>query len=710
MLRSDWREKVLIVCIFLMALALRAGYLVELRQSPDFDSPVLDPQLNDYWARAMVSGDWTPPAHAPDPELRAAPFGRPPGYPYVLAAIYAVFGLGYDAPRLVQMAFGALNVVLLYVFARALYGRAAGIFAALLLMGCWPCVYFEGELNSPVFEVTLLLLLLHTLRRWVLTSNAAYAVLAGVVLGGFALIRPNAMLLGPAAASWMILDATGGAGNESPGKGPGWRRRIGAAALLLAASAVTVSPAIIRNYRMSGDFVFISYYGGVNAYIGNNPESDGVSPKIPELRALSGLDTWNCFSYPQLVRGMALKRGDASFDFAAASRYFYDRALQFIRSEPLEALALTARKAAFFLGPAEVSDSKEVALERLRSRVLRTLPGFAVLLGLAVGGLFVLFCFGVPGGGNRAAPQLLRASMLLAFAYFLSVLPFFVTARYRVPVLPVLALLGGCGVSVLVRLALRGCWTSLGAAAAATALLFLLCQTAIVAYQPDLARWHVERGIAFDSKGRTAKAEQEFACALKADSDCLEAHLRLGYAAARRADFDTALRHYRRAVRSDQRNSLARNNLGFELARRGALLEAEQEYRAALASNPFSALASNNLGILLLEQDRFSDAETVLARALAAHPDDANLLSNLGLVYYRQGELQRAAEHFREAVRVVPGHARAWFNLGELFIAAQRPEAAAACYRNAVHADPAFEAARERLEDLEVGVPSNAGS
>ncbi|MBP8128304.1 MAG: hypothetical protein KA184_01900, partial [Candidatus Hydrogenedentes bacterium] len=77
MLRSDWREKVLIVCIFLMALALRAGYLVELRQSPDFDSPVLDPQLNDYWARAMVSGDWTPPAHAPDPELRAAPFGRP---------------------------------------------------------------------------------------------------------------------------------------------------------------------------------------------------------------------------------------------------------------------------------------------------------------------------------------------------------------------------------------------------------------------------------------------------------------------------------------------------------------------------------------------------------------------------------------------------------------------------------------------------------
>lgn len=705
--RFTGREILLVFVIFATAALLRGGYLMELRQNPDFDSPVLDPQLNDYWARAMVTGDWTPPAHAPDPEIRTTPFGRPPGYPYLLAAIYAVFGLDYHVPRVVQMLAGAMNAVLLYAFARALYGRLAAAFAGLLLAACWPCIYFEGELTSPVFEITVLLLLLHILRWWTRTGSMVYAVFAGLTVGCSALIRPNTMLLAPVTAAWMLLAGRCAGQSKAPGQqgnAVGGARRIMAALLLLAGSAAAVSPAIVRNYRVSGDLIFISYYGGVNAYIGNNPEADGVSPKVPDLRALSGLDAWNCFSYPQVVRGMALKQGRPGFDFADASRYFYGRALRYVKSRPLDALRLTVRKAALFWGPADVSDSKEVAFERIHSRVLRLLPGFATLLGLALSGLLATLCSGTRewAAPSRTKPQrrLTGVALILALTCFLSVLPFFVTARYRVPLLPILALFGGYGLSLLARLTIERRWGPLAVTAATAVLLVLLCNTTLAAYQPSLARWRIERGIAWEAKGKTAAAVQEFKSALEADPDSMEAHLHLGYAAAQRRDFDAALRHYQRAVWADPRNSLARNNLGFELARRGAALEAEQEYRAALASNPFSALTANNLGILLLDHGRLSEADNLLSQALAVHPHDPDLLNNLGLVHYRRGEFRQAGERFQAAVRVAPRHAKAWFNLGELFRTAQRLADAGVCYRKALDADPDFEAARQRLETL----------
>ena len=94
------REWIILACILLVGLALRLAYLQEIRHDPDFCHPALDPQFNDYWARAMVTGDWTPPIGYPDPMIRTTPHGRPPGYPYFLAFIYLVFGTSYLTPRL----------------------------------------------------------------------------------------------------------------------------------------------------------------------------------------------------------------------------------------------------------------------------------------------------------------------------------------------------------------------------------------------------------------------------------------------------------------------------------------------------------------------------------------------------------------------------------------------------------------------------------
>ena len=183
-------------------MALAGGYLAHMLNAPDFAAPTLDPQLNDYWARALVTGDWTPPEEADDPEIRSTPYGRPPGYPYVLALVYRLSGGSYLAPRVVQMALGLVNVLLLFMLGRAVFGRAVGLIAAALMAVYWAFIYFEGELNSPVFVVFLALLLLHVMRLWRKDGGAGWALAAGVVLGLLALMRPNALLVGGAVVLW----------------------------------------------------------------------------------------------------------------------------------------------------------------------------------------------------------------------------------------------------------------------------------------------------------------------------------------------------------------------------------------------------------------------------------------------------------------------------------------------------------------------------
>ena len=121
---SDWPK---LAGILLIGLLLRAAYLRELVETPDFATPLADAAFHDYWAQALVTGDWGLPPGTPDPGIRDAPYLRPPGYPYFLAAIYRVAGPGsYLAVRVVQMALGLVSAVLAYWLGRSLFGAGPG--------------------------------------------------------------------------------------------------------------------------------------------------------------------------------------------------------------------------------------------------------------------------------------------------------------------------------------------------------------------------------------------------------------------------------------------------------------------------------------------------------------------------------------------------------------------------------------------------------
>ena len=357
-------ERVALAAIMGVGLVLRIWFLSQIVNAPDFTVPQQDPQVQDHYARALVTGDWSVPPGEIDPEIRTTPYFRPPGHGYYLTAIYAL-NASYLAPRLVNLALGVAAVLLIALLGRAVYGRAAGLTAGLLAAIYPVFIYWEGQLNDPILFVFLVPCLMHVLRRWAKRQALGWAALAGLIFGAYALMRPNILAFGPVVALWMLWVA--------------WRHRrlwrIPAAWCLLAAcTLLVILPVTVRNYAASGDFVPISTYFGENLWIGNSPGADGMTPWTPDLQELEGTGRWSAWVYINVVKGVGRELGRPDIGHAEVSRYFTHKALAYMRDHPARTLGLMGKRFLLLWLPCETTCNKVVYYEKAHYAPLKFLP------------------------------------------------------------------------------------------------------------------------------------------------------------------------------------------------------------------------------------------------------------------------------------------------------------------------------------------------
>src|SRR5262245_15244870 len=323
MRRSSWWIPTL-ATILLVGAGLRAAYLTELRQDPLFLSPALDAELHDYWARGIAFGAWSVPPDRTDPKIRTTPYFRPPGYPFALAGIYRLPGGTPVAARVVQFAVGLAGALLGFALARRYAGVTAGVVCAGLMATSWNLIFFEGELLDSFLLAVLTPAAILLTRAAGDRAAGWISVLAGASLGAFALVRPNGLVLLPVAAAWVYWVHHRGA------RGPtAWRAPL----LFFAGGLLVISPATLRNYAVSGEWVPISSNGGINLYIGNNPRADGIRAGIPDLEALAGIHGWTCFDYPLVVDGLSREVG-RPLGYGEASRVWASKARRWIFENP----------------------------------------------------------------------------------------------------------------------------------------------------------------------------------------------------------------------------------------------------------------------------------------------------------------------------------------------------------------------------------------
>lgn len=390
------------------ALAVRAALLFEHGRHPLFGHMRLDEIEYHGLAIELVENGWAldyVPVHAP-------------GYYYALALINTLFGEGPLWPRLFNVALSAGSIAMVYAIGKKLFGKGPGLASALLLGLYWPLMVFEQRLlAAPLFLFLVLLSLLLAIRA----DDAGPArkalpawALAGASMGLAALARPTALAWAVAVCAWLLW--RGASARSAQG--------LAAAGCVLAAALAVMAPALAHNHRLSGELFLLQRNGGLNFYLGNNPESNG----IPYARPGGGWDA---------VESLPMKRAGISDD-SGRDRFYFSEAFRFARRNPLAFGALLAKKALLALNRSEPRATLDPAFHRELFGVLKLpLAGFGAIVALAFAGAAAI---------KPRAPshQLLIVFILAAWAVLAITV---VASRYRVPLVAALALPAGAGLA-----------------------------------------------------------------------------------------------------------------------------------------------------------------------------------------------------------------------------------------------------------------------
>lgn len=652
--RSAWPY----LAIFAGALAVRALYLVEWADAPLASVLVGDGRGYQAWAARIAAGDW----------LGHEVFYQAPLYPYLMGVLYAAVGPEIGVLRVVQILLGSLSCALLAAVGARLFEPRAGFLAGGLLALYAPALYYDGLVQKAALGGFLLIASL-----WWLTRRRF--VWTGVSLGAYALTRENALLLVPLCALWV-------------GVLPDDERRLRHAAALLLGAALLLVPVAARNFAFGGTPLPTTSQLGPNLYIGNH---DGATGRYLPLRAGRGSSRYERDD----ATGLAESALGRTLDPDEVSDYWVGRTLADLRAAPLGWLGLLAVKARLLLNAEELMDTEAFGLYADASRLLRVLGAllhFGTLLPLAAVGLWV----------TRGDARRLWWLWGVLGAMAAGPLLFYVTGRYRYPLVPVLVLFAGPGVLALVRQLRARDWRALRT----PALIALL--TAVFANWPlDLrpdprSGAHYNLGLALREAGRADAALVELERARALWPDSADVQLQLGQVHFARGDADAAEAAFAEAARLAPERADPWLGLGMLYLSRDQRERAADAYQRALALDPSQTEAHNNYASLLAGEGRWDEAAPHFRAAAATDDVQVEVWVNLGTAELQTGHPQAALAAYGRALERAPRLAGARYGAGRALEALGRHGSAAGIFALLLRdsdADPFSGDAMARLAD-----------
>ncbi len=629
MKRTIQKDLIWGLVVLVVAFAVRLVYLTQMQDSLLFDTPIMDSEYHDQWAQAIVAGG----------DFTGGVFFRAPLYPYFLALVYRTFGHDLLILRLIQFLIGSLSCVLVYLLGKRIFNRLTAVIAGVTAGLYGVLIYFEGELLIPVLLVFLdliwILALLWTDRR---PSYARWG-LCGVLLGLSALARPNILLVGAAILVWMIIV---------------FRRRaekLRSSAVLYAicfalGAMLIISPVTVRNYIKGHDLVLIASQGGMNFYIGNNPQSDGASAVLPGART-----TW-WGSYLD-AKEMAEKSTGRNLKPSEVSRFWYLQGLKFATGEPLRFLYLTVKKFILFWNGNELSNNRDFYFFARSAPILKLLIWrfilyfpFGLIAPLAIVGIIL---------AHRERKKVAILEIFLLF-YMLSIIFFFVTARYRVPLIPIFVLFSAFAVDRSILLIRQKRLLELGKYAAIFLAVCIPINLKLPGYsEANPGQAHYALGVVYAGKGDVARAAEEYRRALSYDPGLSQAYVNLGSIHGDQGEHELALEYYRMALENGADSAFVIYNIGIEYHNQGQLDLAGKNYELSLSMRDDNPGAHYLLGEIYRRKEMLEDAIREYQSTIRWDSSHAMSFYRLGMIYRQLGDDQRAIDNLEEFLRLWPG-------------------------------------------------------
>jgi len=406
---SDWKYILLAGVILIYAVFFLQQFLGD----PLGQSPVLDARENLAWAEKIASHD-----------LPGEPFYRALLYPWILSWM--------PNPELLAPVLGVfchlLNALLCGLIARQLWRSSAAAWLSALSYGAYPvALFFAVQVLDITFALMLFLMAVFCLLRIAKSPSWVFPVLSGLLAGLAVLARPN--FLPPALIfallAWGIVYV-----QQKNGL-----RGLYAALLVAAPMLLLFVAQGMINQRLSGEFRVLPWQGSYNLYAANRDNANGkfYKQQVAFDAVPAGMNTTRMESEFLYREALGAK---APQDVDAMGGYWRSQLIETITGDPIRWVSLMGRKVVFLFNDWEQYNNLTYAYHKERFSSLFWNPlGWGLLLLGAIAAIGLNW-------ERLSKPELIGLG-LLGLAYAAGLLLFFVSARFRLPLAPLLCIFCG---------------------------------------------------------------------------------------------------------------------------------------------------------------------------------------------------------------------------------------------------------------------------
>ena len=577
------------VAIFLLALALRFLYLLEIKNTDAFTCPIGDGFVYKKWALDIAAGNW----------IGTEVFYQSPFYPYFLALVFVFLGENLVGIRIIQIVLSSLSCLLLALAGESFFSRRVGIITG-LLAALYPVgIFFDGLVQKTAFDFFFSALLLFALAKALSKYRWPFFLLAGCAVGLLTLNRENALIYGPLTMVWILLFF----------RHYSLQSRLMRMGVFLMGILLIVFPVCFRNWNLGENFSVTSGFGSM-FYLGNNPNATGFYTPLKWGRGDAFLERRDAIERAEKT----LKR---KLTQAEVSSFWSDQAFRFIRAHPLPWLKLTARKWLLIWNAEETPDTDAIEAYGDSSHLLNILYRFfhfGVLAPLALLGMVVSWKM-------RDRSFILY---LLLFGMAAAVALFFVFARYRLVLIPILVLFAAVFLSALIDWVREGRYKTI-----------LMYGIALLLVAVPV-NWPIY-----------PKSENNHRVLV---------YYNIAVTLAKTGNFARADANFQKALQLKPNSALYHVKYSFFLVDQGQDTEAVSHMLTALSINPAPAVKKqcNELAAILLHRREIDAALACYTALLKLEPDNPVLNFNAGYAFFLKGDLLGAVTLYRKALQLKP--------------------------------------------------------
>lgn len=378
---------IILIPVFLLSI----GYAFYFRIEPSVDARGYDRIAQNLVAgKGYVEKDNIPVVF--DPAISRVG----PGYQFFLAGVYKIFGRNLYLIWVLQALMHTLSGYLIYLISKKIFLSAkAGIISAFLFLFFIDIFELTAMLLTETLFLFLLILSIYSVIKFFENPNYKTSAFAGLIFGLGILTRPTVLPMCIIILGVMM-----------------YKKYFKFAALFLIIPVLIISPWTIRNYKVHNAFILTSSAGGINLWMGNNPQATGESFYTEEMS--------------EYIK---------THGFVAAEKKGFEEGKKFILKHPLQFIKLLFIKTSIYF-----SSARPAAF-------WFHLKGVAVLITavLSSGFAFVIFSSGIAGGLKLLKEKNFLANLLIVFAITapLIVIPLVVETRYRYQIYPFLIIFSG---------------------------------------------------------------------------------------------------------------------------------------------------------------------------------------------------------------------------------------------------------------------------